>query len=132
MEEPQGEQTSVERDGIEPPFKDEVTIIWKREKAELLNRLDTHAKMIEDLSQRVNTLESWAVQLKREPTAFTEIPISEHPLYKQDKRDRTAWDAPKPVQTLGAGIGQAIPNPMRGPKIPEADYEGPTEGPRDK
>ena len=111
---PQGEQANlVHPDPPNPPFQDELTIIWRREKAELHNRLDRQEQVIEAMSQRVKTLEEWAVQLKREPTVFTEKPLSEHPLYKRDKPDQTAWDASKP--TPGAGIGHAIPKVKESP-----------------
>lgn len=67
----------------------------------LHERLDAQEKVIEQLNQRIMTLEAWAIQLRREPTAFTE-------------------------NRPGAGIGQAIPR--RGKSgIPEVDYEGPKE-----
>jgi hypothetical protein len=48
-----------------PPFKGELTVIWKEEKEALIQRLDAHAKLIEDLSARVKTLEAWAAQVYR-------------------------------------------------------------------
>jgi hypothetical protein len=55
----------------EAPFKGELTIVWESEKREILERLDTHAQMLQALSERIQTLEAWAIQLKREPTMFT-------------------------------------------------------------
>lgn len=43
------------------PFKDELTIIWATEKAELHGRLDIQELVIEQLASRVATLEAWAI-----------------------------------------------------------------------
>jgi hypothetical protein len=114
----QGDQ-APKPDAPDPPFKDELTIIWREEKAALHARLganrvclDAHAVMIEAMMQRIKVLEEWALSLNK------------------DK-------AEKPKQTPGAGIGHSFPNPLRGPKVSsvspmEKDYEGPTEGPRGK
>jgi hypothetical protein len=64
-----------------------VTIDFKELASVLLNyheRIQNQEQVIEQLSQRVKTLEAWALQVKREPTFFTEKPLSEHPLYKRD------------------------------------------------
>jgi len=45
----------------EAPFKSTLTIIWEAEKRELNSRLDTHAQLIEDLNQRMRTLEALAL-----------------------------------------------------------------------
>lgn len=81
--------------------------------AALHARLDAAAVLIEAMMQRIKTLESWMLKLD------------------QRKPDRSAWDAPKPKQTLGAGIGQAIPK-ARSTVVrlsPEATEYVPTEDP---
>lgn len=106
-------------DPANPPYQSELTVIWKEEKQILHDRLDQQARVIEQLSQRIMTLEAWAIQLQP-PTVFTD-------LYR---RDRTAWDAPKPKQTLGAGIGQAIPaRKSTAVRLPPEATEG--HGPKD-
>ena len=54
--------------------------------------------------QRIEVIEQWALQLKRNPTFFTERPMSEHPLYAETLHTKRAVD-----HTPGAGIGQAVP-----------------------
>ena len=91
----------IERPDPNPPFKGNLTVIWEEEKRALNEKLNAHALVLEALATRVKTLENWAIQLRREPTAFTE-------------------------NRPGAGIGQGLPR--RGKSgIPEVDYEGPTE-----
>jgi hypothetical protein len=93
----------------DPPFKENLTIIWEHEKKALLTRLDTQAQMIEQLAQRVKTLEAWAIQLKREPTIFV---TSEG----EQQRYIAVRLPPEATQHI---------SPM------EKDYEGPTEGGRE-
>jgi hypothetical protein len=82
------EQVQAMRRAATPEWKpegpvDQLTIVWASEKRELFGRLEAHAKLIEELNERMRTLEAWACQLRREPTFFTEKPLSEHPLYRQ-------------------------------------------------
>lgn len=59
-------------DPANPPARGKLTVIWEEEKQAFHDRLDIHAKSIEALMQRAQTLEAWAKQIRREPTAFTE------------------------------------------------------------
>ena len=54
-------------DPANPPARGKLTVIWEEEKQAFHDRLDIHAKSIEALMQRAQTLEAWALQLRREP-----------------------------------------------------------------
>ena len=59
------EQVQAMRRAATPEWRpegpvDELTIVWASEKRELFGRLETHAKLIEELNERMRTLEAWA------------------------------------------------------------------------